>query len=113
MKPTFNRAPLVPNTLAKLPLGSIRPEGWLLDQLRTQAEGLSGKLHQIWEDVGEDCGWLGGSGDGLSIGHGLAHHQQGHRDRPALFLGHPGITRESAIQNHDWLGAVQRRWRNF
>ena len=64
MKPTFNRAPLVPNTLAKLPLGSIRPEGWLLDQLRTQAEGLSGKLHQIWEDVGEDCGWLGGSGDG-------------------------------------------------
>ena len=64
MKPTFNRAPLVPNTLARLPLGAIRPEGWLLDQLRTQAEGLSGKLYRVWEDVGENCGWLGGSGDG-------------------------------------------------
>ena len=63
MKPTFNRAPLVPNTLARLPLGAIRPEGWLLDQLRTQAEGLSGKLYRIWEDVGENCGWLGGDGD--------------------------------------------------
>ena len=64
MKPTFNRAPLVPNTLAHLPLGAIKPEGWLLDQLRTQAEGLSARLHEIWEDVGENCGWRGGDGDG-------------------------------------------------
>ncbi|MBR6767073.1 MAG: glycoside hydrolase family 127 protein [Clostridia bacterium] len=64
MKPVFNRAPLTPNTLSPLPLGAIRPEGWLLDQLRTQAEGLSGKLDEIWADVGPDCAWLGGSGDG-------------------------------------------------
>lgn len=64
MKPIFNRAPLTPNALAPLPLGSIRPDGWLLDQLRTQADGLSGKLHEVWKDVGEDCAWLGGEGDG-------------------------------------------------
>lgn len=64
MKPIFNRAPLTPNALAPLPLGSIRPDGWLLDQLRTQADGLSGKLYEVWKDVGEDCAWLGGEGDG-------------------------------------------------
>ena len=45
--------------------GSIGlPEGWLLDQLRTQAEGLSGKLYKIWDDVNEKSAWLGGEGDG-------------------------------------------------
>ncbi|MEE1199239.1 MAG: glycoside hydrolase family 127 protein [Christensenellales bacterium] len=64
MKPLFNRAPLTPNTLAPLPLGSIRPEGWLKDQLRTQAEGITARLHEIWPDVGAECAWLGGDGDG-------------------------------------------------
>ena len=63
MKPLFNRSPLIPNNLAELPLGSIKPEGWLKDQLRVQADGLSGRLFQVWADVGENCGWLGGSGD--------------------------------------------------
>ena len=64
MKPMFNRAPLTQNTLAPLPLGSIRPEGWLGDQLRVQADNLTGPLHVQWPDVGDDCAWLGGSGDG-------------------------------------------------
>ena len=63
MKPLFNRAPLTSNNLTELPLGSIKPEGWLKEQLRTQADGLSGHLYEVWEDVGENCGWLGGDGD--------------------------------------------------
>ena len=54
MKPMFNRAPLTQNTLAPLPLGSIRPEGWLGDQLRVQADNLTGPLHDQWPDVGDD-----------------------------------------------------------
>lgn len=63
MKPLFNRTPLTPNTLTELPLGSIKPEGWIRDQLRTQADGLTGALYEVWPDVGENCGWLGGAGD--------------------------------------------------
>ena len=63
MKAIFNRAPLTPNTLSPLSLGSIRPEGWLRAQLETQAKGITGKLREIWPCVGDECGWLGGSGD--------------------------------------------------
>ena len=51
MKPIFNRAPLTPNSRAALSLGHIEPEGWLKEQLRAQADGLSGKLFDIWPDV--------------------------------------------------------------
>jgi uncharacterized protein len=46
-----------------LPLGSIRPRGWLKSQLQIQANGLSGHLDETWPDVGMNCGWLGGSGE--------------------------------------------------
>ena len=63
MKPIFNRAPLTPNTLSPLPLGSIRPEDWLLEQLQTQRDGLTAGLDERWADLGPECGWLGGPGD--------------------------------------------------
>ena len=69
MKPIFNRAPLTPNTLSPLPLGSIRPEEWLLDQLRTQAEGFTARQDERWSGLGADSPWLGGSGvrDGAAL----------------------------------------------
>ena len=63
MKPIFNRAPLVPNQMAALPLGAVRPAGWLREQLETAAKGLTGKLHTFWPDVKESA-WRGGEGDG-------------------------------------------------
>jgi hypothetical protein len=44
-------------------VGAVRPAGWLLDQLRIQAAGLTGHLDKFWPDVGLECGWLGGPGD--------------------------------------------------
>jgi DUF1680 family protein len=58
-----NRAPLQPVAFLALPLGAVRPRGWLLDQLRIQADGLSGHLDEFWPDVSNHCGWLGGPGD--------------------------------------------------
>jgi hypothetical protein len=46
-----------------LPLGSIRPAGWLQRQLRIQADGLSGHLDEFWPDVGQSQ-WFGGKAEG-------------------------------------------------
>jgi hypothetical protein len=63
-----NRAPLAANAFYTLPLGSIRPAGWLLSQLQTQASGLSGHLDEVWPDVGPNSGWLGGTGESWERG---------------------------------------------
>ncbi len=46
-----------------LPLGAIRPSGWLLRQLRIQADGLSGHLDEFWPDVANSK-WFGGDAEG-------------------------------------------------
>lgn len=63
-----NRPPLRPAAFRALPLGSVRARGWLLDQLRVQAEGLTGHLDEIWADVGPNSGWLGGTGESWERG---------------------------------------------
>jgi DUF1680 family protein len=44
-------------------LGAVTPEGWLLRQLRVQADGLSSHLDEFWPDVGQSQ-WFGGKAEG-------------------------------------------------
>merc|ERR1719345_237693 len=55
---------MAPLAFKPLKNGAITPKGWLLKQLKLQAEGLSGHLSMFWNDI-ENSIWLpGGKGDG-------------------------------------------------
>jgi hypothetical protein len=62
-----NPKPLVQEAYIKLPLGSVRPEGWLEDQLEIQSEGLTGHLDEFWEDL-VDSGWKDRGGESWERG---------------------------------------------
>lgn len=59
----FNRAPLIENPYATLPIGAIRPEGWMKEQLQRMADGMTGHLDEWYPTVGASNGWMGGDGD--------------------------------------------------
>lgn len=46
-----------------LPITEIKPQGWLLRQLKIQANGLSGNLDKFWPDI-KDSRWIGGDKEG-------------------------------------------------
>ena len=60
-----NKAPLTPLALIKLPVGSIKPQGWILKYLELQREGLTGHLGEIsaWLDKSNNA-WYSSNGKG-------------------------------------------------
>jgi uncharacterized protein len=47
----------------ELPLGAIKPKGWLLNQLKIMRAGTTGHLDEVYAKLKNDNGWLGGKGD--------------------------------------------------
>lgn len=59
-----NRLPLIAKPFIELPLGEVRPEGWLKEQLLKMKDGMTGHLDSLYPQVmGPRNGWLGGDGD--------------------------------------------------
>ena len=59
-----NRFPLIQKPFIELPLGSIKPKGWLQEMLIRQKNGATGQMDQLYPQVmGTRNGWLGGDGD--------------------------------------------------
>ena len=61
---TQNRAPLAPAKYLEMPLGAIKPQGWLQQQLAVMRNGITGRLDEYYPKLKNDNGWLGGAGDG-------------------------------------------------
>ncbi|MCU0409064.1 MAG: glycoside hydrolase family 127 protein, partial [Bacteroidales bacterium] len=62
-----NREPLKQNAYIRLPLGTVKPAGWLNDQLTIQASGLTGHLDEFWPDL-MNSSWHGGDGEAWERG---------------------------------------------
>lgn len=61
----LNRAPLVPNAFNPLPIGAIKPGGWLRKQLELESEGFTGRLTEISPFLKkEGNAWLAKDGKG-------------------------------------------------
>lgn len=62
-----NSAPLLQTSFVSLPVGAVKPAGWLNDQLTIQANGLTGHLDEFWPSISESA-WKGGTGDAWERG---------------------------------------------
>lgn len=59
-----NREPLIKKSFIELPLGAVKADGWLKDQLVRMRNGMTGHLDSVYSQVmGKRNGWLGGDGD--------------------------------------------------
>lgn len=99
---TGNREPLLPSPLIKLPIGSIKPKGWLRHQLELEAQGMTGRLPEIskWCKF-EGNAWADPQGQGHSGWEELPYWLKGYGDL-GYVLGDRAITQSA----RKWIEAV-------
>jgi hypothetical protein len=113
-----NQKPLTANPLIKLPIGSIKPEGWLRRQLELQAEGFSGHLTEISQFLKKDGNaWLAANGEGHSPWEEMPYWLKGFGDT-GYVLGDQRIIDEARVwiegilssrQADGWFGPVANK----
>lgn len=97
-----NRAPLLASPFRKLPISSIRPEGWLRKQLEMEADGYTGHLDELSEFLNKkDNAWLSPTGEGKHGWEELPYWLRGFGDL-GYVLGDKRIIKEARV----WLEAM-------
>ncbi len=62
-----NKEPLLQKKYVSLPVGAVKPLGWLKDQLVIQANGLTGHLDEFWPSL-KNSAWKGQDGEAWERG---------------------------------------------
>ncbi len=97
-----NRPPLSANPLVKLPIGSVRPHGWLRAQLARMAQGFTGRLSEISSFCRfEGSAWADPRGEGANGWEELPYWLKGYYNL-GYILQDPRILQEAQL----WLEAV-------
>ncbi len=97
-----NRAPLLKSPLIKLPIGSIKPQGWLLKQLELEANGYFGHLPELSRFLIKDNNpWLSPVGEGEKFWEEAPYFLKGYGDL-AYVLGDKEMIQEAEI----WINAT-------
>jgi hypothetical protein len=97
-----NRAPLAPSPFIKLPIGAIKPLGWLRGQLELEAKGMTGHLPEIskWCKF-ESNAWSSATGEGHSGWEELPYWLKGYGD-----LGYVLKDERIIQESRKWIDAV-------
>lgn len=99
---TGNRTPLLPSPLQKLPLGAVKPDGWLRRQLSLMADGFSGHLSEISQFCKyQGNGWADAEGHGQNGWEEVPYWLRGYYDL-GMLVGDQRIQSEAKR----WLEAV-------
>ncbi len=103
-----NRAPLTPSAFRKLPIGAIKPTGWVRTQLQLEADGFVGHLTEIshWLKK-ENNAWLSPEGLGENGWEEVPYWLKGFGDL-GYVLDNPRIKAESRT----WIEAVLKSQRS-
>jgi len=101
---TGNRAPLLYTPFIRLPVGAIKPKGWLLKQLELQADGYFGHLGEISQFlIKENNSWLSEDGSGDHGWEEVPYWLKGYSNL-AWILGR----KEMIAEAQTWIDAVIR-----
>lgn len=97
-----NRSPLAPSPFIKLPIGSIKPQGWLRHQLLLERSGMVGRLKEIspWLNFKESA-WANKDGQGKAGWEEMPYWLKGFGDL-GYVLGDEAVIQEAKR----WIEAV-------
>ena len=90
-----NKEPLLASPFIRLPLGSVKPQGWLHRQLRLQADGFHGHLGEISGFLKKDNNaWLDPAGKGDCFWEEVPYWLRGYA-ATAFLLDDPALVAEA------------------
>ena len=97
---------VVPLVFEPLPLGSIKPLGWLKQQMELMAEGMPGRMHEFYRLV-KDAPWMGGDHEYSPLNEAYSYYFDG--VVPLAYGLDNARLKEHVLRSADWLISHQHK----